>query len=173
MKSFKETINRIPCVFAGSRSRNATLQVLNHEATSSCALRFLSYHGRRQALSLTRLINTSTVLIGWYELLHEFLFPPPACLNLLIVSYRRSLRFAWPCSRYSHVKALGVRTKTCFISLLFLCLHFNLVIVLFLPSFFRSRLRCLKVLKFQFKNNKNIFIFKRIPVYVLYNWIGL
>lgn len=172
MKSFKETINRIPCVFAGSRSWNATLQVLNHEASSSFALRFLSYHGRRQALSLTRLINTSTVLIGWYELLHEFLFPMPACLNLLIVSYRRSLCFAlalFPLLTRQSTLCLGARTKTCFISLLILCLHFNLVIVLFLPSFFRSRLRCLKVLKFQFKNNKNIFMFKRIPVYVWYN----
>lgn len=121
-----------------------------------CSLTIFLYC-RRSTDSRTRLINTSTLLIGWYEFLHEFLFHDIQ-LNFVILnaSYRlrRSLvflarSFTHQLLLYSHAKTF---TKTCFISFLSLPLC-----VFISSSFIVLNIWCLKILKFQFKNNKNIF----------------
>lgn len=103
---------------------------------SSFAALFLPLQTLALSLSLFlshRLINTSTVLIGWYEFLHEFLFHDIQ-LNFVIkriLSLRR--RFIRPGSFLLLTRHTNFYTTTCFIS--FLLVSFPISISLLSSSY--------------------------------------
>lgn len=169
---FKETIDEIPCVKYSFRE--GAVDICRGTGVGSWFSFSLFYRRRRfYGLSLlTRLINTSTFLIGWYEFLHEFLFHDIQ-LNFCYIKcfsssstsspFIRSFAcpFSWPVP-FIHSPALIILTRQDVYKDM---LHFiSFPFTLFCVSSFQllslfPEFGVWKILKFQFKNNKNIFCF--------------